>query len=152
MVGPARPPHAALAAIMLTQVVPDLVQQHVEEHELPQGLARPGADRPPPFPRRPDGADRSDAACYRLPGRAGRLVVIHYFEGWSILDSGRPAPFQITQPDDRMELSLAPGVHHLAVIFADTPVPRAANALSLLTALLLLAPFTPLRRPRTNGR
>lgn len=33
--------HAALSFVELQDVVSDFVQQHVEEHELPQGVVRP---------------------------------------------------------------------------------------------------------------
>lgn len=66
-------------------------------------------------------------------------INIHYFAGWTVVEHGRPLPLTITAPDDLMEVQLGAGTHDLTVAFEDTPDRRAANDVSILSVVLLLA-------------
>ena len=82
-----------------------------------------------------------------IPFRARYLAF--YFPGWRVLVDGDPIPIAPTDPDGLIAFDVPAGHHTITVRFGETPLRRAADAVSVafLVALVAFLIRYPVRRP-----
>ena len=76
-----------------------------------------------------------------VPFRARYLAF--YFPGWRVTVDGEPVPVAPTDPDGLIAFDLPAGRHTIEVRFGETPLRLTADAISLLSLVLLLVLLTP---------
>jgi hypothetical protein len=82
-----------------------------------------------------------------------RLFQFH-FPGWTATLDGRPVPIELAKPEGLISVRVPAGSHQLVVAFQDTPVRKAAWALSgsgLVLCLVLVFLARPSAVPRVRG-
>jgi len=75
-----------------------------------------------------------------------------YFPGWRVTIDGNPVAVAPSDPEGLITFDVPAGRHTIAVCFGETPLRRAADIVSLVCLLLLLAfGFLPLARRRSGS-